>query len=345
MDTNSPWQMRLPVTKHELLGLLGKYDCVPFEADLEIENEIPGLHWHKRNGSKPESPSDVMWHHVKNKTWTVKENTKKEKYVIIELDCMEIYVLQNANPNETKEGNEKVQRCVLAHMFDNHRTWKDHVAEVVKKELFHSQKNVHIGEYRQKTRDVASVLYPRLVFRCRQHLVDVEITGNMDFKNKNDLERALSRAGIPLNAFGTGRMKTVDELLIELAEGQSQLFSFAEFPNELYIINKIVAVYLQQGDKVLVETHRILKYEQRSSADEAEQKNSRRESNADSQNEEEEEGEERGVEEGERTGQRKDPRETTEMQVNEVNRLLTEPVHDRHLICMYASSELQLCHL
>lgn len=50
-------------------------------------------------------------------------------------------------------------------------------------------------------------------------------------------------------------MKSVEQLLAELNLGQSNLFSFAEDPEDLYINKKVVSIYLEQVSKKTQYSH------------------------------------------------------------------------------------------
>jgi hypothetical protein len=113
---------------------------------------------------------------------------------------------------------------------------------MLRKELFHSEENVKITDCTQQLREVQSSMYPRVVFECKTYLVDCFITGNMTFHNTVELEAALDRANIPVEEFGGNGKKSVAHLLAELNLGQSNLFSFAEYPLDLYINKKVCSV-------------------------------------------------------------------------------------------------------
>ena len=74
------WNQRNPVTKHELLGILKAYDCLPFEADDDVADMIPGLSW-----KSEATPDEVMWKNIRTKAWSIKEKQENPVYAIVEV--------------------------------------------------------------------------------------------------------------------------------------------------------------------------------------------------------------------------------------------------------------------
>jgi hypothetical protein len=230
---------------------------VPFEGDEDVAAEIPGLNWASTGGKA----CDVMWKYVKDKSWTIKENSGDNGYVFVEVECVEVVVLQNPNPDEIDSGDEAepIERCILNSILEG-KKWKEQVFDLCQKELHHSESDVKILECTHEAREVQSSLYPRLVFECKTYSVEVLITGSMQFEDVGQLESALSQADVPIEDYGVNGSKSVAELFSELSHGQAQLSSFAEYPKKFYINKKVVSIYLEQDKQILMETHRVLTY-------------------------------------------------------------------------------------